>query len=169
MPDPISRLADPLRSAPLPPTVWEDLARYVFDGGSLAVFLGHNALPTTSFNHPSAQRLLGGKLKRQWRTVARDLFLAPQRLDHAMMAVFRDQATSVPWHISPVFRHWVLDEVGRTASTNTDGVARFNNNKPALLDTLVGKGRVVTMTAPISDPRQPAGRLRALPGGGRES
>ena len=45
---------------------------------------------------------------------------------------------------------------------NTSVVARFNNNLPAILETVIDKGRVVTMTVPISDPQQRTGRLAWL-------
>ena len=47
-----------------------------------------------------------------------------------------------------------MDELGESTSV----VARFNNNQPALLETVIAKGRVLTMTVPVSDPQQRAGR-----------
>lgn len=53
-----------------------------------------------------------------------------------------------------MLRHWVLDNLGE----NTAVAARYSNNQPALLDTALGRGRVVTMSAPISDPQELSGR-----------
>ena len=56
---------------PLPEAIWEDLARYVTNGGGVAFFLGHNAatsggVPDPAFQSDAAARLLTGKLVRQW-------------------------------------------------------------------------------------------------------
>jgi hypothetical protein len=139
---------------PLPPTAWEKLRDYVGDGGALAVFLGHNAQPAASFNVEAAQALLGGKLVRQWRESGRDLFLSPRRYDHPILAPFRQLSTSVPWSEAPVFRHWALGQL----SADTSVLLPYGNGKPALVETSFGKGRVVTMTTPISDPVRPRGR-----------
>ncbi len=144
-------LVDP---SPLTPTQWERMARFVEHGGGLGIFLGHNAAATTSFNSEVPRRLVGGKLARIWRSPERDLFLAPTRYDHPVLAPFRDQATSVPWDASPVFLHWVLDELG----SNTTRVAALSNGKPAIVETVHGTGRVLTWTTPVSDPLRPAGR-----------
>lgn len=142
-------LLDPL---PMTPPDWERLSRYVADGGGLAVFLGHNA-DTTSFNADAATTLLGGKLVRQWRS-AGDLFLSPRDYQHPITIFFRDHSSTTPWDQSPVFRHWLMDEF----MENVRLVMPYNNNKPAIIETTLGSGRVVTMTTPISDPLRPAGR-----------
>ncbi len=59
---------------PLAEDVWRQLGDYVEAGGGLAVFLGRNAQPVESFNGPSAQRVLAGKLLRQSRD---ETFLRP--------------------------------------------------------------------------------------------
>lgn len=144
-------LVDP---KPLTPTQWQQMGRFVERGGGLAVLLGHHAASTTSFNSDEVRRLLGGKLARIWRTPDRDLYLAPTRYDHPVLAAFREQASSVPWNAAPVFLHWVLDELG----PNTTVVTALSNGKPAILETIVGKGRVLTWTTPVSDPLRPSGR-----------
>ena len=144
-------LLDPL---PLPPAQWEQLGQYSERGGNLVVFLGANAQPTTSFNEPAAQRVLGGKLARPWRAADRELFLAPQRYDHPSLALFRDQASTVPWSESPVFRHWTLNEL----AANNSIVLTYSNGKPAILERPFGAGRVVTITTPFAEESRPAGR-----------
>ncbi|MEX0819673.1 MAG: hypothetical protein WD070_08760, partial [Pirellulaceae bacterium] len=137
---------------PIPAVVWEQLGRYVRAGGGLAVFLGHNAQATISFNEPAAQQLLGGRLARVWRSADRSLFLAPQRYDHPVMAQFRDRTTSVPWDASPVFKHWVLDPMHDDAGV----IVRYANGKAALVERAVGRGKAITMTTPVSDSLRPA-------------
>lgn len=142
-------LLDP---APLPPAAWETLAAYVRNGGGLALFLGHNA-DAASFEAPAARQLVGGKLTRQWRTPG-DVFLSLRDLSHPLLAPFRDLATSVPWDRFPVYRHWGLEETAAPARV----VVRYSNNQPAIVETSLGRGRVLTMTTPVSDPARPPGR-----------
>jgi len=144
-------LVDP---GPLTPPQWQRLARFVERGGGLGIFLGHNAAATTAFNTEEARRVLGGKLARVWRAAEGGVFLAPSRYDHPVLAAFRDQATSVPWNASPVFLHWVLDDLG----PDTTIVAPLSDGKPAIVETVLGRGRVLTWTTPVSDPLRPAGR-----------
>ncbi|MFT7640461.1 MAG: hypothetical protein ACI9G1_002204, partial [Pirellulaceae bacterium] len=144
-------LLDP---TPMPPTTWERFGRYVREGGSMGIFLGHHAIQSSSFNQPAAQQLLPGRIERRWRTTERDLFIAPRSLDHPVMSVFRDFATATPWNHFPVYRHWILGDLAE----NADVVVSFSNGKPALIDRAVGKGQVLTMTTPVSDSLRPAGR-----------
>jgi hypothetical protein len=139
---------------PLPPPTWEQLGAYAEGGGGLAIFLGHRANPVESFNGESAQRILAATLKRTWRAGSRELFLAPQYYDHPALAAFGPLATSVPWNLAPVFRHWMLGELAEDSSV----VLRFSNGEPALVERKVGDGTVLLMTTPVTDPSRPAGR-----------
>lgn len=132
---------------PIPSVVWEQIGKYVRSGGGLAIFLGHNAQATTSFNEPAAQQLLGGRLARVWRSADRSLFLAPDRYDHPVMAQFRERTTSVPWEASPIYKQWVLDPMHEEAEV----VMRCSNGTPVLVERSVGRGQVITMTTPVSD------------------
>ena len=138
-------LVDP---TPPEPDVWRKLLRYVSDGGGLAVLLGLKAGSVASFNGAEAQQLLPGKLLRQARA-PRDYpyYLAPQELRHPILAELRDYADSIPWQEMDVRRYWQLDEL----ATGVDVVVPFNDGSPAILERSVGKGRVVTMTTPLSD------------------
>jgi hypothetical protein len=94
-------LLDP---TPIPPATWERLRNYTRDGGSVGVFLGRNAHPADSFNSPAAQELLPGKLVRQFRAAQREIYLAPDNLQHPILAKFRSLESSVPWNAFPIFR-----------------------------------------------------------------
>jgi len=139
-------LLDPL---PLTPGEWEQLTAFTRQGGSLAVFLGHNASAVESFNAEPAQRLLPGRLGGlPWRSASGELHLAPQRYQHPVLTPLRPVATTVPWRNFPVFRHWNLT----TVDPDAEVVVRYSNNRPALLEQKVGAGLVMTMTTPVSDP-----------------
>jgi hypothetical protein len=67
---------------------------------------------------------------------------------------FRPIATSVPWDQFPVFRYWNLQQL----APDTQVILRYGSNRPALLERPVGKGTVLTMTTPITEPERPRGR-----------
>jgi len=133
-------LLDP---TPLEPAVWQKLGDWVSDGGGLAVFLGRNAGDAASFNLPLAQELLPGKLLRQARRPGGDLYLAPRDYQHPVLSAFRSGG-GVPWLGFPVFRYWEFDAPSGT-------VMPFSDGRPALLETSLGAGRVLTMATPVSD------------------
>ncbi len=137
---------------PLTPDIWTKLAEFAERGGGVAFFLGHNAQPVALFQNPAAIGVLGGKLTRQARSSG-DLFVAPRGYDHPVMAAFRQVEANVPWNRFPVYFHWNLDELAETARS----IVPFGDNKPALVENRVGRGRVLTLTTPISDPPRPQG------------
>lgn len=137
-------LVDP---APLQPATWKKLADYAAEGHGVGVFLGRKAVPVDSFNEPQAQQLLPGKLLRQAQRPDGDLWLAPQNFQHPILLAFRGREGSIPWDAFPVFRYWELDRLANDASV----VMTYNNGRPALIERVVGQGRVVVMTTPVSD------------------
>ena len=144
-------LLDP---TPMGASQWQRLDDYVRGGGSAAIFLGHHAQVTDSFNEPAAQQLLPGKLGRQYRAAGRDIYLAPHSYDHPIMRPFRSIASSVPWDRFPVFRYWSL----RDLSADSQVILRYGDGQPAILERRVGQGSVLTMTTPITELERPAGR-----------
>lgn len=140
-------LLDPL---PLKEVHWTRLRQYVEQGGSLAIFLGRNALgrAAADFNQ-LAEPLLPGPLRSYWRTApGQFLFLSPASLAHPVLSLFRQYQTS-SWDEAPVYQHWVLGMLKPGANI----VAPFSNNHPAIIESVVGDGRVVVMTTPVSDRR----------------
>ncbi len=136
-------LLDP---AALAPASAEKLRDYVKTGGGLAIWLGHNA-DLKELNTGATRDLLPGVLDQQWRAGARSVFLAPTDLQHPVLAAFRGTETSNPWVDFPVLRHWqfaALDP-GVTVITN------YNNRLPAILEKPLGRGKVLTMTTPVSE------------------
>ena len=82
------------------------------------------------------------------------MFLAPTNFEHAITREFRALATRVTWDRLPIYRHWECDPLGPQTRT----IIAFGNRRPAMVETTVGRGRVVTMTTPVSDPVRPRGR-----------
>jgi len=135
---------------PLSDELWQALADYASEGGGVGLFLGERAR-ASGFNEGTAAQLLPGQLKRKSRY---QTYFRPQRLDHPSLAALRPYAESIPWQAYPVFRFWEFDEL----SGDTYVVARFANNKPALLLRSVGQGRALTFATAVSDPPNPNGR-----------
>jgi hypothetical protein len=138
---------------PLAPEVWDKLAAYAESGGGIAIALGFNAQPPDSFQVAAAKRVLGGTLTRQTRS-AGDLYLSPSSYDHPVLAEFRAGEANVPWDHFPIYYHWNLDELRQGART----IISFGNNKPALVENQLGRGRVLVLTTPITDPLRVRGR-----------
>jgi len=146
-------LLDP---SPLDAKVWQKLEQHAAQGNGVAIFLGRNAVPVRSFNTPHAQALLPGRLLRKALAGDWDLSLEPRNYQHLVLAEFPAGA-EVPWQLFPVRSYWQLEDM--TAGV----VIPYSNGRPALLERQVGKGRVLTMTTPISDgPNQPWNYLTFL-------
>jgi hypothetical protein len=51
-----------------------------------------------------------------------------------------------------VYKHWVLEPL----NADTGVIMSYSNGKATLVERAVGRGRVITMTTPVSDPLRPA-------------
>jgi hypothetical protein len=139
---------------PLADRTWETLGEWVATGRGLVVWLGPRAA-TAGFDTAAARRVLGGRPVRVWRSPRGDNYLAPQSLDHPLLAAFRRVGDAVPWQDFPVTRHW---EFVPEAAGNADApagaavVAAFRNGLPAVVEQRFGRGTVVVVTTPASQP-----------------
>ena len=132
---------------PLADTAWQQLASYAVGGGGVAVFLGRHARPIEALNSPAAQEVLPGLLVRQFRSGQRQVVLAPSNLEHPLLARFRSLESAIPWDGFPIFRFWELGPLDEGASV----VMGYSNTLPAVIEQSLGRGRVLTMTTPVSD------------------
>ncbi|MCI0491715.1 MAG: BatA domain-containing protein [Planctomycetes bacterium] len=129
---------------PLSAETWQALADFAQAGGGVGVFLGRQAR-RDEFNQPAPQQLLPAQL----RWVSREAtYLRPVAVEHPALAELRDLADIVPWSEFPVFQYWELEAGAESAHV----VAAFANGQPALVEQLVGSGRVLMMTTSVSDP-----------------
>ena len=149
---------------PMTQAVWNRLEQYVRNGGGLGVFLGRSASGSNGvaegINKVAANVLPGPLSFLQWRAPKDGfLFLTLDNTAHPMLSFFRGQESNIPWDQSPIFRHWAFDELEPGANV----IARFSNSKPAIVETAIGKGQVVTMMTPISDRRRPREPWNHLP------
>ncbi|MCA9189771.1 MAG: BatA domain-containing protein [Pirellulaceae bacterium] len=145
---------------PLTRDVWESLARYVKRGGGLGIFLGRNVQHVGPLNDPPPQQVLPGPLVRRWRGGNRTTFLTPGQSNHPLLAVFRADSVAFPWQEYPVYQYWQFGDL----SPGSLIVMRYANGDPAIVERNVGRGRVLTMTTPITDAlnvpqREPWNRL----------
>ncbi|MBL9090950.1 MAG: VWA domain-containing protein [Planctomycetaceae bacterium] len=132
---------------PPPPAdqVWQQLEAYARSGGGVAIFLGPAAQPAP-MNGEFAQLVLAGKLGIQARYPQGDLCLWPDADQHPLLADFKPVKNTTPWEDFPVFRYWQLEP-----APGTTLVAPYNNDAPAIVERVIGLGRAVTMTTPISE------------------
>jgi len=137
--------------APLPKDLQQQLSEYVASGGSLGLFLGHNMELSTANAHAD---LIGGTLTRQWRADTGN-FLEIRDGQHRSLRSFQTMPSSVPWAQFPIMRYWHLENLG----VQTQTVMQFSQTRhPALTQRNHGKGIVLTLLTPISEPAQIAGR-----------
>lgn len=131
---------------PMAPEAWRKLGDFAAAGHGVAIFLGRNAQPLGLFNHPAALELLPSKLLRHVRRPD-GVYLAPSDFQQPVLKALGDYAGSIPWDAFPVFRYWQLGEL----AAGVHVIAPFTDAGPAILERPLGKGRVLTMTTPISD------------------
>lgn len=133
---------------PLAAPLWQQLAAYAAGGGSVALFLGGNVQSAEQFTLPAARELLAGSLGSQARWPDGSVYLVTREGNHPMLRKFRPLEGAVPWEAFPVYRFWQLDELDPAAVT----IATYSTGKPAIVEKLLGRGRVITMTTPLSQP-----------------
>ena len=147
---------------PIPDALWTNILQpYVEAGGSLALFLGANALsrdkqPDESFRSEAATRVLPGPLGRDWFRKQGDRFLSMENLSHPIFSAFRSQASRGIWQPFPIYRHWEMDIDPNDPDVQI--VARFTDGVGAILQRDLGEGRVICMTTPITEPVRPENR-----------
>ncbi len=135
---------------PLDDRLWQALVDAADEGLGVGVFLGHRARPS-AFAESLPQQLLPGPLARRSRDATH---LRPRNLDHPAVAGLKNYAEDIPWQVYPVLTHWQFEEMAGDAFV----VARYANRAPAIVEQPVGRGRVITLTTPVSDPLEPEGR-----------
>ena len=144
-------LLDPL---PLDDEIWGRLESFVEAGGGLGIFLGRNAsdggVGHESFRTEAAKRILTGSLERQWFNQEADLFLSPKELIHPIFTLVRDSPTNVLWNRFPIFVHWGI-EPDENDKLPTQTLLRFGNREPAVIERVIGSGRVLVMTTPVTE------------------
>ncbi len=151
-------LLDPL---PLDDAMWQWLEGFVNSGGGLGIFLGRNAsdggVGHDSFRTEAAQRILTGSLEQQWYNEEADLFLSPKELIHPIFALVRESPTNVLWNRFPIFVHWGIEPDGNE-KLPTQTLLRFGNREPAVIERVIGSGRVLVMTTPVTEYGNAAGK-----------
>jgi hypothetical protein len=148
-------LVDPPR---LSDQLWDRLEAWVAEGRGLVVWLGPSA--GSSFNTAASRRVLGGDVVRVWRDETGENCLAPQQLEHPLLAAFRQVGDAVPWQDFPVYRHWEFRpqpaEAGEAADPAAGReavpIAAFRDGMPAILERRLDRGTVIVFTTAASQP-----------------
>jgi len=133
---------------PLAENVWRQLGDYARAGGGVGIFLGADVEQQfASFNAEAAQELLPGRLEFIARFPEGTNYLSSKNDQHPVLAKFRSRRGAVPWEDFPVYRFWQFEHL-------QDGVGTavfMAGGQPALLERPLGKGRVLTLTTPVSE------------------
>lgn len=166
---------------PLEDLAWKSLRDYVEQGGGVGIFLGNNARRGStidpSFRQPVAREVIGGDISLLFERPL-DLddpeqtlwYVSPQSLAHPVFETLRRTESSFPWQQYPVFRHWGL-ALEEAPPHPTQVLLEYTNREPALVERSLGRGRILTLTTPITESRanQNWNRLIYGPGVGYES
>ncbi len=133
---------------PLGDELWRQLGEYAKGGGGVGIFLGANVEQRlASFNSEAAQELLPGPLEFIGRFPDGTNYLSSKVDQHPIMARFRSRRGSVPWDDFPIYRFWQFEHLQDGVGT----VTALAGGQPALLEKPLGKGRVLTLTTPVSE------------------
>jgi hypothetical protein len=133
---------------PLAESTWRQMGDYVRAGGGVGIFLGANVEQQfVAFNTEAAQELLPGPLEFIARFPEGTNYLSSKNDQHPVLAKFRARRGSVPWEDFPVYRFWQFEHLQDGVGT----AVSLAGGQPALLDRPVGKGRVLTLTTPVSE------------------
>jgi hypothetical protein len=154
------RLVAWLDPEPVSDAVWSEFHKFVDQGGSLLIALGHNAaaggVAHPSFQSATAQLVLPGEPTEVWRAPAGDLFISPIDYRHPILAAFRGRESTIRWNRLPVYFHWGVQRSAVATDEPADVVLRYSNRRPAVLEKRVGQGRVILLTTPITELPRPA-------------
>ena len=129
--------------------VWRKLARYVEEGGGLAVLLGMSnndePLPSVYYDVAPAQEILPARLlaSLDFRPAA---YLDVRNLSHPLLRKF-DDYNAGELRGAQIARYWQVEP-----NAGTSVIARFTDRKesPALLERAHGRGRTVMFTTAAS-------------------
>lgn len=149
-------LLDP---GPLTELEWKTLAKYAEGGGGVAVCLGENARAgfgiAPEFVTSEAKAVLGGELTEVWTPTAAYLSIADY--NHPVVQKFKRFETDDVWRDFNVYQHWGMLFDG---PEKPEIIARFTTRKPALIENRIGRGTVLVMTTPLTEPGQVIQRRR---------
>ena len=135
---------------------WELMESYVDNGGGLGLFLGPNAnkngFADASFTNEIAQRVMGGLLEQQWFDETDKLVLdPPTETSHPIFKSIQGSETSILWNRFPITKFWGFKQDASPDGLPTQTLMRYTNREPAVIERTIGKGRVLTMTTPVTE------------------
>ncbi|HEY8504458.1 MAG TPA: BatA and WFA domain-containing protein [Gemmataceae bacterium] len=155
-------VADPAGPAGNP--LWDALARYVEQGGSLVVLPGGDEMRAVAYDTDAAKRLLPGKYLALFEASdqAKGVTWLWNSLNfrHPILAPFREwqQQPNIDFIRLPprVFKYWQVEPGDKNAV-----VVSYNDadKSPALLEGTAGRGKVLMFTVPMDARRDPDGRF----------
>ena len=128
---------------------WNSVYNFAAAGGGVGVNLGPS-VTDDFFNRAAAQRVLPGRLERVWRAGAVPWYFAPDDYSHPLLSEFPLLSAQPPWTDFPIRKFWQIsaeDWQNRGVSV----VARNSSGKPALIESVIGRGKLLVFTSPLGD------------------
>ncbi|MCS7239386.1 MAG: BatA and WFA domain-containing protein [Thermoguttaceae bacterium] len=123
------------------------LLGFVEKGGGLVVLLGSQAGDPVRWQSEALKRFLPAVPLRQAR-VPEGTYARPESYQHPIFRPLARYADKLPWELAPVFRYWQVS----LPTTDSQVLMTFADGGAALLERKVGRGRVLLLTTPVSDP-----------------
>ena len=147
------------------PEHWQRLNDYVRTGGGLALGLGRNAAAEPDEFNRAAGSLLPGSLA-DVRSATPPAYFRVALLDHPSLIHVRGREALIPWDAAPVNRYWTF----RDWKPASQVILEFTSGAPALIESMIGDGRVMTFATPLSDLRNQTQRpaWNAFPNSGED-
>lgn len=141
---------------PIADDQWKLLQTFVENGGGLGLFLGPNAnfkgFIDPAFTTEIAQRVIGGKFEQQWFDETDNLMLSPpEETSHPIFKLIQGWETGILWNRFPVTKFWGFQPDNSGDSPPTQTLMQYTNREPAVVERMLGRGRVLTMTTPITE------------------
>ena len=138
---------------------WELLQRFVENGGGLGLFLGANSnnanntgFADSAFTSEIAQRVIGGRLEQQWDDETDPFVLSsPSETSHPIFKPIQGWETTILWDRFPITKFWGFEQDSAADAPPTQTLMRYSNREPAVVERVLGKGRVLTMTTPVTE------------------
>ena len=141
---------------PIADDQWKLLQTFVENGGGLGLFLGPNANSKgyidKAFTTELAQNVMGGLLEQQWFDETDQLVLSPpEETSHPIFRTIQGSETSILWNRFPITKFWGFQQDNSADAPPTQTLMRYTNREPAVVERVIGKGRVLTMTTPVTE------------------
>ena len=75
----------------------------------------------------------------------------PVETSHPIFKPIRGWETSILWNRFPITKHWGFEQDSAVDTSPTQTLMRYTDREPAVIERVLGRGRVLTMTTPVTE------------------